>query len=115
MQSGKPISISFSHSICNIHQNEKIPQQAKGVFFYQIWLFISHQFPGICCWHQIIDYKLIKNCVEIQFEHLEHEFEHLDASDSTSEGDFSQTIALLEMEAEEVHIEVERSLEEVSD
>ena len=44
-----------------------------------------------------------------------HEFEHLDASDSTSEGDFSQTIALLEMEAEEVHIEVERSLEEVSD
>ena len=44
-----------------------------------------------------------------------HEFEHLDASDSTFEGDFSQTIALLEMEAEEVHIEVERSLEEVSD
>ena len=48
-------------------------------------------------------------------EGQDHEFEHLDASDSTSEGDFSQTIALLEMEAEEVHIEVERSLEEVSD
>ena len=45
----------------------------------------------------------------------EHEFEHLNASDSASEADFSQTIALLEMEAEEVHIEVERSLEEVSD
>ena len=48
-------------------------------------------------------------------ESEEHEFEHLDASDSTSEGDFSQTIALLEMEAEEVHTEVECSLEEVSD
>ena len=45
----------------------------------------------------------------------EYEFEHLDTSDSTAEDDFLQTIALFEMEAEEVLIEVERSLEEVSD
>lgn len=45
----------------------------------------------------------------------ECEFEHLDTPDTVFEGDFSQTIALLEMETEELHFEVEHSLEEVSD
>ena len=39
--------------------------------------------------------------------------ERLVACCSDFEGDFDQTIALLEMEVDELHIEVENSLEEV--